>query len=246
MLSNIQIVRYVNLLSFSVIILLMRIKTDSPLDKLLDGGIENDTITNIYGPAGSGKTNIILLTILNCINDKKAMYIDTEGSFSLDRFKQLGGNEALMKKIIFIEPDTWKDQHSHVKNLKKIIDKESIGLISIDSMVAFYRLELNKENFPTVNKQLATEYSILSGIAREYKIPVLVTNQVYSKGEEIEITSRSIGQYWSKSLIELKKTGKANCRLAIIKKHRSLPEGKSIEFEITGKGLKEVGKFGFI
>jgi len=224
----------------------MKIKTNSPLDKLLDGGIDNDTVTNIYGPAGSGKTNIVLLTILNCINDKKVIYIDTEGSFSFDRFNQLGGNEDLLKKIIFIEPSTWKDQHSHVKNLKKIIEKEKIGLISIDSVVTFYRLELNQENFQTVNKQLATQYSILSRIAREYKIPVLVTNQVYSKGEEIEITSRSIGHYWSKSLIELKKTDKANCRLAIIKKHRSLPEGKKIEFEITERGLKEIGKFSFI
>lgn len=225
----------------------MKLRTNSPLDKLLDGGIDNDTITNIYGPAGSGKTNIILLTTLNCIkNDKKVIYIDTDGSFSLDRFEQLGGDEELLKKIIFIEPDTWEDQHSKIKNLKKIIDKESIGLISIDSMVTLYRLELDKENFQVVNKQLATQYSILSRIAREYKIPVLVTNQVYSRGEEIEITSRSIGHYWSKSLVELKKTGKANCRLAMIRKHRSLPEGKTIEFEITGSGLKEVGKFSFI
>jgi len=224
----------------------MRIKTNSPLDKLLDGGIENDTITNIYGPAGSGKTNIILLTTMNCIkNNKKVVYMDTEGSFSFDRFKQIGGDENLLKKIIFIEPDAWKSQHSQIKNLKNIIDR-NIGLIVIDSMVTLYRLELDQDNFQVVNKQLATQYSVLSRITREYKIPVLVTNQVYSKGEEIEITSRSIGHYWSKSLIELKKTDKANCRLAIIKKHRSLPEGKNIEFEITGSGLKEIGKFSFI
>jgi DNA repair protein RadB len=224
----------------------MKISTNSPLDKLLDGGIENDTVTNIYGPAGSGKTNIVLLSILECINDKKAVYIDTEGSFSLDRFKQLGGNEALLKKIIFIEPDSWKDQHNHVKNLKRLVEKEKVGLIAIDSMVSFYRLELDQENFQAINKQLATQYSILSRISREYKIPVLVTNQVYSRGEDIEITSRSIGYYWSKSLVELRKTGRANHRVAIIKKHRSLPEGKEIEFEIKESGLKEIGKFSFI
>jgi DNA repair protein RadB len=226
----------------------MKIKTNSPLDKLLDGGIEDDTITNIYGPAGSGKTNVILLATLECIkNGKMVLYIDTEGSFSFDRFRQLGGDEELLKKIIFIEPGTWEDQHAQIKDLKRTIEAEKdIGLIAIDSMVTLYRLELDKENFPMVNKQLATQYSILSKIARDHKIPVLVTNQVYSQGDGIEITSRSVGHYWSKCLIELKKTGKSNCRFAIIRKHRSLPEGKSIEFEIKEKGLKEIGKFSFI
>jgi DNA repair protein RadB len=222
-----------------------KVPTNSPLDKLLDGGVENDTVTNIYGPAGSGKTNIVLLTMLSCINSKKVVYIDTEGSFSLDRFRQLGGNEEKLKKIIFIEPNSWKEQHAYVKGIKKVVE-EGVSLIAIDSMVSFYRLELSQDNFQTINKQLATQYSVLSRIAREYKIPVLVTNQIYSRGEEIEITSRSIGHYWSKCLVELRKTGKENHRVAIIRKHRSLPEGRKIEFEIKENSLKEIGKFSFI
>jgi len=31
----------------------MKMKTNTPLDKLLDGGLETDAITNVYGPAGS-------------------------------------------------------------------------------------------------------------------------------------------------------------------------------------------------
>lgn len=219
----------------------MRLSTNSPLDKLLHGGIESDAVTNVYGPAGSGKTNVALTTLISCCETKKAIYIDTEGSFSLERFQQLGGNENHIKNIIFIEPTTWKEQHEKIIKMEKLIDSE-IGLIIVDSLVALYRLELNEDNFQNINKQLATQYSVLSRIARTHKIPVLVTNQVYSIGndERIELTSRTISKYWSKALIELKKTEKANCRVAIVRKHRSLPEGKSIEFEITESRLKEI------
>ena len=37
-----------------------KISTNSPLDELLDGGIDKRTITQVYGPPGVGKTNICL------------------------------------------------------------------------------------------------------------------------------------------------------------------------------------------
>ncbi len=218
----------------------MRLATNTPLDKLLNGGIESDAITNIYGPAGSGKTNIALTTLIACCETKKAVYVDTEGSFSLERFQQLGGNETHMNNTIFIEPATWKEQHDKVLKLEKAVD-DSVGLIIVDSLVALYRLELTEDNFHLINRQLATQYSVLSRISRQRKIPVLVTNQVYDyKDGGIELTSRTIAKYWSKALIELKKLEKSNCRVAIVRKHRSLPEGKSIEFEITESKLKEI------
>lgn len=216
--------------------------TNTPLDKLLNGGIEVDAVTNIYGPAGCGKTNVALCTTIVCAESRKVIYIDTEGSFSLDRFRQLGGTGEQLKNIIFMEPHAWKEQHAVVQKMDAIVKKEEVGLIIIDSLVTLYRLELDQENFQLINKQLATQYSILSMISRKYKIPVLVTNQVYGLGkdEQIELTSRAIAKYWSKALIELKKLDKPGSRVAIVRKHRSLPEGKSIEFEITESKLKEV------
>ena len=219
-----------------------RLQTNTPLDKLLNGGIEKNVITNIYGPAGCGKTNVALCSVINHSSDKKVIYIDTEGSFSLERFEQLGGDKSILKNIIFIEPMSWEEQNENIQNLEKIISND-IVLIVIDSLVTFYRLELDQKNFKEINKQLSTQYFILSKIARKSKIPVLVTNQVYStKDDEIELTSRTIAKYWSKTLIELKRTGSPGHRAAIVKKHRSLPENKTIEFEIKQDNLKEIGK----
>ncbi len=221
----------------------MKLKTGSAIDKLLDGGIEDDAVTNIYGPAGSGKTNIVIICALACLGaGKKCVYIDTEGSFSLERFRQLGGTDKELKNIIFIEVHEWKEQQEHVMKLEKLIEREKIGLVIIDSMVALYRLEMDDRNFSVTNKQLSTQYSVLSKISRVKKIPVIVTNQVYTSGEQVEITSKTIGRYWSKVLVELKKMEKENHRVAIIRKHRSMPEGRKIEFEITSSGIKEVGK----
>lgn len=223
----------------------MRLATGTPLDKLLDGGLEDDAITNIYGPPGSGKTNIVLSAALACCESgKKVIYIDTEGSFSLERFTQLG-EEKHLKNIKFIHVYSWSEQHRTLQEIEKLADK-TIGLIAVDSMVALYRLELDEKNFPTVNKQLATQYSILSRITRTERIPVIVTNQVYSKGENIELTSRTIAKYWSKTLVELRKTEKEGHRLAILRKHRNLPEGRTVEFAITKDGLKQVGKFSIL
>jgi len=215
-----------------------KLSTNSPIDKLLEGGLEFGAVTNIYGPPGSGKTNIAISSAMCCKG--KIIYIDTEGSFSLDRFRQMGGDEKKLKNIMLIEPHSWQEQLVTVENLEKVFQKESIELVIIDSLVALYRLELSQENFPQINRQLATQYSVLSRISREHKLPILVTNQVYSQGDEVEVSSKSIARYWSKCLIELKRTDKDNHRLAILRKHRSLPEGRKVEFEITQKGLKEV------
>jgi len=223
----------------------MRLATNTPLDKLLDGGIETDAITNIYGPPGSGKTNIMLSTTLSCIRSgKKVVYMDTEGSFSFDRFEQMGGTEKDLKSIVFVNVHEWDEQHRDVQKIDKVID--GVGLVIIDSMVALYRLAMEEKNFQSINKQLATQYSILSRITRTKHIPVLITNQVYSRGEVIELTSRTIARYWSKTLVELKRTEKENQRIAVIRKHRSLPEGRSIEFLITKDGLKQVGRFSIL
>jgi len=78
---------------------------------------------------------------------------------------------------------------------------------------------------------------------------VLIANQVYSNFDEREkfnMVGGDIMTYSSKCLIELK-PGPDGTRIAVLKKHRSLPERK-IAFKITEKGIEKVkGKiFGVI
>ncbi len=214
-----------------------KLQTNTPLDKLLNGGIDKDTITSVYGPAGSGKSNVALCALVQCPG--KVLFVDTEG-ISFERLKQISANDQILKKINLVKVHSWKEQHKSMLKLENIIDvgRSKFGLIVVDSISALYRLELSENNYKMVNRQLATQYSILSKIARMYNIPSLLTNQVYGSVDEPEMSSRMIAKYWSKIIVELKISG-YNRRMAIIRKHRSVPEGKKVDFEITQNGLRQ-------
>jgi DNA repair protein RadB len=52
----------------------------APLDGLLDGGLESDAITLVFGEGGSGKTNLALQCAREvAVSGKRVAYVDTEG-----------------------------------------------------------------------------------------------------------------------------------------------------------------------
>ena len=100
----------------------------SAIDKILHGGIDEDCITTIYGPAGSGKTNLVLLAAVNVASKgKKAIYIDTEGGFSVERLKQLTeDHEKVMQNILFLKPTNFKEQVHVFSKLPNAINEQDV------------------------------------------------------------------------------------------------------------------------
>ncbi|MEM7823973.1 MAG: DNA repair and recombination protein RadB [Candidatus Aenigmatarchaeota archaeon] len=222
----------------------MRLPICAPLNKLLDGGLETGCLTNFYGPAGTGKSNIALAAAIAAVRSgKRVAFIDTEGGFSIERLTQMcnGTTNAVTDNIILLKPHDWDSQKETIRKLEKICAKENIGLIVIDSLVALWRIAVTEMNATEVNRELATQLSILANIARNRDIPVLVTNQVYADitTGKIEMSARNIVKWWSKNIIELSHAGRSGIRIATIRKARSQPEDKSVEFEITQNGLRE-------
>ena len=215
------------------------------LDAMLDGGYENDVITTIYGPAGSGKTVLCLLCAINVARSgKKVVYVDSEGGFSLERLKQIASHisqdyEKILDKIIFLKPTSFAEQKKSFEKLKDIVN-DKIGLIIVDTIAMLYRLELGKnENIQDVNRELGRQISYLTEIARKKNIPILITNQVYTDFDDknkVNIVGGDILKYGSKCLIELQITPNSN-RRAILRKHRSLQEEKEILFKIVEGGI---------
>lgn len=235
---------------------------DFELNKFLHGGYEKDIITTIYGPGGSGKTNLCLLAIVSrASKGEKVILIDTEGGFSSERVSQLvDKNKELLEKtlqnIFILKPTSFEEQEQAFETLLKQIKTGNISLIVVDSIAMLYRLELGdaiksqeSEQIQAVNRKLANQLRILNEIARKQNIPVLVTNQVYSSftKSEDEVTEKQVSmvggdllKYWSKCIIELKnQNGK---RKLILKKHRALPE-KELAFEIYDFGIRKRGLF---
>lgn len=215
------------------------------LDKMLDGGYETDIITTVYGPAGSGKTNLCILCAINTARlGKKVIYVDTENNFSLERFKQICASINLnyaktLNNIVFLRPASFEEQKKTLEKLKDLINNK-IGLVIIDSIAMLYRLELGKnEDIYEVNRELGKQLAYLKEIASKKNIPVLVTNQVYADFEDKEKISMVGGdllKYGSKCLIELQITPSGN-RRAILKKARAIPEDTEIVFKIVEGGI---------
>ncbi|MCZ3364692.1 MULTISPECIES: DNA repair and recombination protein RadB [Methanobacterium] len=214
-----------------------------PIDSIIGGGIEKGIITQFYGPPGSGKTNIALKMLVQCAkNGKKAVFIDTEGGLSIERMKQITGDQFddIAGNIIVLEPTTFEEQDEAIKKIEYSLKsgEENIDLIILDSAVALYRLKDGGQT--EINRDLSKQMGLLSMIARKYNIAVVVTNHIYSIFDEegvIEPVGGTILKYWSKIIIELVKDENGE-RFAILKRHRSKPDGLKVKFEIVNSGLR--------
>ena len=197
-----------------------------------------------------------MVTVSQAKKGNKVIYVDTEGGFSPERIKQIGGEdyEKILENILILNPTTFKEQKEAFNQLLKEITT-GVSLIIIDGMTMLYRLELAEAKqkditkIKEVNSELAKQLRVLSEIARKKNIPVLVTNQTYGEymsEEDIKsgkerrnmMVGGDILKYWSKCIIELQNN--RGRRKAILKKHRSLPE-KELNFEIINKGIRRKG-----
>src|SRR3972149_5109521 len=112
----------------------LRLSTGSKaIDKIVDGGLETQTITEFYGEYGSGKSQICHQL---CVNfqlpaergglNGAALYVDTENTFRTERIvsmsKHLGLDpEQVVKNIIFAVPDTSDHQAILCPNADEVI-----------------------------------------------------------------------------------------------------------------------------
>jgi DNA repair protein RadB len=111
------------------------------IDELLGGGFESGTVTQLYGEAGSGKTNICLQAVIGCAKKgKSVIYIDSEG-FSPERFLQIASSdsdvedvESIAREIIIYEPQSFEQQTSCIKEIEQVIkEKKEVALVILDS-----------------------------------------------------------------------------------------------------------------
>ena len=178
------------------------------IDELLGGGFESGTVTQLYGEAGSGKTNICLQAAVECARKgKTVIFIDSEG-FSPERFLQIANAkplqglrgrgaephstntnetsetvERIAQRISIYEPHSFEQQTSCIDEIEELIKekegKNGVALVILDSSTLFYRLELDEERSIYLRRVLANQIMHLLELARRYDLAVIITNQVY-------------------------------------------------------------------
>jgi DNA repair protein RadB len=216
------------------------------LDDLLGGGVERGTITEFFGEGGSGKSNICLVLAARVAEaGKKAIYIDTEG-VSLERLFQVAGGdknkehaEKLMRNVFIFEARDLDEQEEAVNKAISLAEQlEDVDIIVLDSATSHYRRYFGTDEETRARQRLGLLITKLLRAARTRKIPVVITNQVYT---DIERNSyEPLGghslSHSSKAIVRLERLGPGK-RRATLEKHRSIGEGQSVAFEITEGGL---------
>jgi len=208
------------------------------LDTLLGGGIETGSVTLFYGEAGCGKSNICLQMAFNVIRSgKKVAYVDTEG-LSYERISQIFKDEALIKNLLVFQVHSFQEQSERVEAIAKIARNGLLGLIVVDSMTMFYRL--NHDDMVLRNDFIRQTETLLN-TAREYEVPVVITSQVYTDitTGALEFLGGHAMHHNAKTIIRLDLRGNG-VRTAVVIKHRSLPEGRSAQFRITADGIRDL------
>lgn len=216
----------------------MRKTGTAALDGLLDGGLEEDAITLIFGEGGSGKTNFALQCARETLlAGKRVAYVDTEG-VSATRLQQVfDGHEGLEDKLLFFTPYTIQEQERFVKKATLLPD---LGLVVIDSINMHYRLfidggdDMEKE----ASRSLYGQLHHLTQFARQHSVPVLVTGQVYGGEDNTLPFARRTMEHMVKAMVRFGKRPNGGRRATMLK-HRSIEEGRQAEFWIGSNGLQD-------
>lgn len=200
------------------------------LDNLIQG--YKDELNLIYGVPGSGKTTLCKLAAINLLKrKKKVVYIDTENGFSLDRFKQLAGQDFInfFDFLILIKVNNFEDQCKQIEGLKEL---KKVSLVIIDSIGRFFRIKV-KESPKEINKEFVNTLNILRTISKS-DIPVIITSQVYNNINDNSIVpvGGEIIKRFCKRIIKLQDKPR---KLIQIK-----PDNKEILFEIVEEGIKSL------
>lgn len=207
------------------------------LDELLDGGLERDAITLVFGEGGSGKTNLALQCARQaCAAGLRVAYVDTEG-VSPQRMEQVfaGDPRADPDNILFFTPFTIREQEQMVEKTALL---RGLGLIVVDSINMHYRLHIDaKDTEKEASASLFKQLHHLTGHARKHRIPVLVTGQVYGGEDETQPFARRVMEHMVKALVRFQKKPDGG-RKATVLKHRSIEEGRSARFRIGPMGLE--------
>ena len=209
-----------------------------PLDRLLGGGLERGIITEFFGAGGTGKSNICIQAAYRTSRQgNKVVFIDTEG-VSQTRISQVfGKDKKFTERLLLFKPYSMTDQETMVEKALKI----NAGQIIVDSINLYYRLGMEEEE-GSATRSLTRQLVNLQIAARKKNIPVIVTAQVFSTGDEVKPFGGRCIDHMAKTVVRLEKvTDKElskGARRATIIKHRSQSEANTAIFHITSTGLK--------
>lgn len=170
----------------------MRLTTGcTDLDKILEGGIETGSITEIYGEFRTGKTQLCHTIAVSCQlayslggAQGRAMYIDTEGCFRPERIvsiaKRFGlSSTDVLDNIAFARAYNTDHLVELIIMAGQMFVAQKYAVIIVDSSTSLFRTDYTGRGELAARQQhLGKFLKLLLGLCDEFGIAALITNQV--------------------------------------------------------------------
>jgi len=225
------------------------------VDDLLGGGVETQSITEVYGKFGSGKTQwcFQLCVTTQLPKDKgglegKVIYIDSENSFRPERITAIAESmgldpEQTLENIFLARAYNSDHQMVLTEKAKEMIEKENVKLLIVDSLTSHFRSEfMGRGQLADRQQKLNKHMYSLMKIAETKNVAILVTNQVMDRpdimfGDPTAPIGGNVVGHASKTRIYLRKA-KGDTRVAKLVDSPYLPDGEAI-YKVTNEGIKD-------
>lgn len=225
------------------------------LDKLLEGGIESGSITEIFGEFRTGKTQLCHTLCICCQlsvpdggAEGKAMYIDTEGSFrpkKLEVIAQRFGVDPTiaLENVAYARAHNSEHQMELLKTAAAIMSQDRYALLVVDSATALYRTDYTGRcELSERQMHLAQFLRQLTRVAEEFGVAVVITNQVVANPDGMSFAKDStkpiggnIVAHASMTRLRLRK-GRGENRICTIYDSPTLPEA-DCQFALSPSGI---------
>jgi len=228
----------------------------SELDKLLQGGVETGSITEIFGEFRTGKTQICHTIAATCQlpieqggGEGKCMYIDTEGTFRPERLLAvaerygLNGSDVL-DNVACARAYNTDHQTQLLIQAAAMMSEARYAILIVDSATALYRTDYSgRGELSARQMHLARFLRTLQRLADEFGVAVVITNQVVAQVDGGAVfcadPKKPIGghimAHASTTRLYLRK-GRGDTRICKIYDSPCLPEAEAV-FAINTDGI---------
>jgi len=227
------------------------------LDRLLEGGIETGSLTEIFGEFRTGKTQLCHTLCVTCQlpleqggAEGKAMYIDTEGTFRPERLVKIAEryglqSDQVLDNVACARAHNSEQQMDLLKMGCAMMAEDRYALLVIDSATALFRTDYSgRAELSERQMQLAQFLRQLSRMAEQFGIAVVLTNQVVANPDGMSFakdSTKPIGgniiAHASTTRLRLRK-GRGDNRICTIYDSPSLPESEC-QFSIGANGVDD-------
>jgi len=226
------------------------------VDTMIGGGIETQSITEVYGKFASSKTQWCFETAVTVQLPKEqgglggnCLYIDSENSFRPERVIAIAeakglDPEKVLKNIFVARAYNADHQMLLADKAQEMIKEKNIKLVIVDSLTAQFRSEfIGRGQLAGRQQKLNKHMRTLQKLAEMNNVALLVTNQVMERpdilfGDPTAPIGGNVVAHASKTRIYLRKS-KEDKRIAKLVDSPSLPDGEAI-YRVTEKGIEDI------